>query len=322
MTGNLINLYVMKLFDRNGDGGQEITAALGLISDRVDFSTWSPILPLGTRDVTAIIGREPVAALADYYETGESTGDDMDLALKYLKQSVALFTWLKIIPTLDAMHDNTGRSRRIGENEKGLTALEQYKDEANILRLAYEATDALIEVMDRAEFDFWIGSRKYTQRAGLLVRSKEVFDEYYMIGSHRLFLTLLPMIREVQAANVAPVVGRDYMAKLLGGDEKLMAAVYDTAARAIVLLTMKKAVERLPVEVLPEGIVQINQSVPVKQRLKAEKDARDAVSASLAEDAARYLQQLEDIMAEIRAEGEPVDFYTPGPIVHSKGMTF
>ena len=312
----------MKLFNRNGDGGQEICTALGLISDRVDFSTWAPILPLGLRDVIAIVGREPVEALAEYYEAGENNDEQKGRALAYLQQSVALFTWLKIIPTLDAMHDNTGRARRIGENEKGLTALEQYKDEANILRLAYEATDALIEELNKAAFDFWTKSRKYRQRAGLLVRSKETFDEFYLIGSHRLFLTLLPMIREVQAANVAPIIGRDYMKLLLEGDEKVTADLYDTAARAIVLLTMKKAVERLPVEVLPEGIVQVNQSAPVKQKLRAEKEARNAVAASLGTDAERYLQQLEDIMAEIRAEGEPVDFYTPGPIVHSKGMTF
>lgn len=312
----------MRIFDRNGDGGQEICNALGLISDRVDFSTWAPILPLGLRDVMAIVGREPVEALAAYYEGREAGDEAKDRALACLQQAVAMFTWLKIIPTLDAMHDNTGRARRIGENEKGLTALEQYKDEANILRLAYEATDALIEELDRSAFDFWTSSRKYRQRAGLLVRSKEAFDEFYLIGSHRLFLTLLPMIREVQAANVAPILGREYMARLLDGEEKATAALYDTAARAIVLLTMKKAVERLPVEVLPEGIVQVNQSAPVKQRLRAEKEARLSVSASLGADAARYLQQLEDAMTELRAEGEPVDFYTPGPIVHSKGMTF
>lgn len=312
----------MKLFDRNGDGGQEICTALGLISDRVDFSKWSPILPLGLRDVMAIIGREPVEALAEYYESGDDSDPEKNMALTYLQQSVALFTWLKIIPTLDAQHDEGGRSRRLGENEKGLTALQEFKDEENILRLAYEATDALIEELDRAAFDFWTESKKYRQRSGLIVRNKETFDEFYLIGSHRLFLTLLPMIREVQAANVAPIIGRDYMKLLLEGDEKVTADLYDTAARAIVLLTMKKAVERLPVEVLPEGIVQVNQSAPVKQRLRAEKEARNSVAASLGADAERYLQQLEDIMAEIRAEGAPVDFYTPGPIVHSKGMTF
>lgn len=312
----------MKLFNRDGNGGAELRDALALVADSVDFSTWAPILPLGLRDVMAIVGREPVEALAGYYEAGDPSDDSLARPLAYLQQAVAFFTWLKIIPTLDAQHDSTGRMRRIGENEKGLTALEQYKDEANILRLAYEATDALIEELDRGAFDFWVNSRKYRQRSGLLVRNKETFDEFYLIGSHRLFLTLLPMIREVQAASVAPIVGREYMAAMLKGDKELTEALYDTAARAIALLTMKKAVERLPVEILPEGIVQVNQSAPMKQKLRAEKEARNAVAASLGADADRYLRQLEDAVAGLQASGAPVDYFTPGPIVHSKGMTF
>lgn len=313
----------MKLFNRHGDGAQEITRALGMISNRVDFDVWAPLIPLGIRDVVAIVGREPVEALSAIYVSEE---DDIEpakaAALRYLQQAVAFFTWLKIIPTLDAQHDTNGRSRRIGENEKGLTALEQFKDESNILRLAYEATDALIEQLDRGQFEFWTSSAKYRQRSGLLIRDKESFDEFYVIGSHRLFITLLPMIREVQSSTVAPAVGREYMQLLLSGDAKAPAELYEAAARTIALLTMKKAVERLPVEVLPEGIVQINQSAPVKQRLRAEKEARNAVAASLGADASRYLQQIEDIMSAIRAESAAVDEYCPGPIVHTKGMTF
>lgn len=314
----------MKLFDRDGRGAQEVTDALGLISNRIDFDMWRPILPLGLRDVVAIVGREPVDVLSEFYLAGCEPTDRCPAmaaeALCYLQQSVALFTWLKIIPTLDAQHDASGRSRRIGENETGLTALEQYKDEANILRMAYEAVDALIESLDRNGFEFWTSSPKYKLRAGLLVRSKEHFDEYYMIGSHRLFLTLLPMIREVQSSAVVPVVGRQLLDRMLSGDVDLK-QISELAERAVCLLTMKKAVERLPVEVLPEGIVQVNQSTPVKQRLKAEKSARDAVVAALSADASYYLQLLEDAVAELNASGEPVDFYMPRPLIHSKGLS-
>lgn len=316
----------MKLFNRDGHGAEEITGVLGLISNRIDFETWSPLLPLGIRDVVAIVGREPVLALALFYETGCKPTEELPasctIPLGYLQQAVAMFTWLKIIPTLDAQHDTNGRSRRIGENEKGLTALEQFKDESNIQRLAYEATDALIEALDRGEFSFWTTSHKYRQRAGLLIRNKETFDEFYHIGSHRLFLTLLPMIREVQGGEIAPILGTDFLTAVLEGDAQLTPVLYDHAARALALLTIKKAVERLPVEVLPEGIVQVNQNAPVKQRLKAEKEARNAVAASLGNDARRYLQQLEDAVAQLRADGEPVDLYHSGPIAHSKGMTF
>ena len=223
---------------------------------------------------------------------------------------------------MPAQHDTNGRSRRIGENEKGLTALEQFKDEANIQRLAYEATDALIEALDHGAFAFWVNSQKYLQRTGLLIRNKETFDDYYRIGSHRLFVTLLPIIREVQGGEITPILGREYLNGLLENDATLTPLLLETASRALALLTIKKAVERLPVEVLPEGIVQVNQSAPVTQRLKAEKEARNAVATSLGNDARRYLQQLEDAVAELRADGKPVDLYHAGPIAHTKGMSF
>lgn len=317
----------MKLFNVQADGSSEITAAIGLISNDVDFSKWEPVLPLGIREVTAIIGPEPVKALADFY-TGTTAPDEDGspgtvAALKYLQQAVALFTWLKIIPTLDAQHDGTGRSRRLGENEKGLTALQEFKDEQNILRLAYEATDALIETMDREAFPFWTESRKYNLRKGLLIQSKEEFDEYYNIGSHRLFVTLLPIIREVQGAQVAPVLGRKYLSLLLSGeDSEITDLLKEPAARAVALLTMQKAIERLPVEVIPEGVVQIQQSQPVNSRLRAEQSARAAVAASLGADAKKYIENIQDTVAQLDAEGETPDHTMPGPIVHSKGMTF
>lgn len=313
----------MELFNRHGDGGTEIVTAIGLISNDVDFSKWEPVLPLGIRDVTAIIGPEPVQALAEFYDGDFVDGDTaMPEALAHLQQAVALFTWLKIIPTLDAQHDGTGRSRRLGENEKGLTALQEYKDERNILQMAYEAVDALIEVMDREEFEFWTESRKYRLRKGLLIQSKEEFDEYYTIGSHRLFVTLLPIIREVQGAQVAPVLGR-YMPQLLAyEDQDITDLLREPACRAVALLTMQKAIERLPVEVIPEGVVQIQQSQPVNSRLKAEQAARAAVAKSLGTDADRYIQTLQDMVAQLDAKDNTPDPSMTGPIVHSKGMTF
>ena len=317
----------MKLFNVQGDGSREIVNAIGLISDDVDFSKWEPVLPLGIRDVVAIIGPEPVNALAGFYEGTIAEGPDgspgASEALKYLQQAVALFTWLKIIPTLDAQHDGTGRQRRLGENEKGLTALQEFKDEQNILRLAYEATDAIIEILDREAFPFWTESRKYNLRRGLLIQSKDEFDEYYNIGSHRLFVTLLPIIREVQGAQVAPVLGRKYLSLLLSGeDSEVSELMKEPASRAVALLTMQKAIERLPVEVIPEGVVQIQQSQPVNSRLRAEQSARAAVAASLGADAKKYIENLQDIIAQLNAEGEAPDQSMPGPIVHSKGMSF
>lgn len=314
------------LFDRDGNGGEEITAAIGVISNGVTFDKWRPLLHLGVRDVVAIVGREPVEALARFYNRYEVPDDEFPqqavVPLRYLQQAVAFFTWLKLIPTLDAQHDETGRAKRLGENEKGLTALQEFKDEENILHLAYEAVDALIESLDMGQYPFWVDSPRYRLREGLLIRSKEEFDDYYTIGSHRLFVTLLPIMREVQGVSVAPVLGK-YLDQVLAGDcTGTVALMKITAARAVALLTMQKAVERLPVEVIPEGIVQVQQSQPIKSRLRAEQSARTAVAASLGADAARTLEYLQQQISQLEADGADADTSITGPIVHSKGMSF
>lgn len=317
----------MRLFNRDGRGAEEIVASIGLIGNGISFDKWEPLLPLGIRDVTAIIGRKPVEKLAAFYEGGEKPDDDefpdtTVVALRYLQQAVAYFTWIKMIPTLDAGHDTNGRGKRLGENERGMTALQEFKDEENVKRLAYEYVDALIEALDCGCYKWWTDSERYRLREGLLVRNKETFDMYYHTGSHRLFVTLLPIMREVQQVEVAPVLG-EYLSKILSNDEQIKDKrdrLNDTASRALVLLTMKKAVERLPVEVIPEGIVQVQQSQPIKQRLKAEKEARQAVAASLGEDAQKQLERLSSLIDEL--DGGEVDGSILGPIVHSKGLSY
>lgn len=315
----------MKIFNRDGFGAEEIVAAVGLIARGISFDKWEPLLPLGMRDVTAVIGRGPVEALAAYYETGEceagETRDEMEAALGYLQQSVALFTWLKLIPTLDAQHDDTGRSRRLGENEKGLTALQEFKDEENILRLAYESLDALVEVLDDAGFRFWVESEKFRMRDGLLIRSVGDFDDYYFIGSHRLFVTLLPVLREVQGSQLAPVLGK-WLDPLLAGDRGVESMLGEQSRRALALLTMQKAIERLPVEVIPEGVVQVQQSAPIKSRLRAEQSARQSVAASLYRDASRILDSIQQTVAGLENPDSGETPERPSFIKHSKGFSF
>lgn len=314
----------MQLFNKDNHGREELVAAIGVISKDITFEKWVPALPLGTRNLAAIVGRDVVNELDGLYRKSEPSGEELQ-AVALAQQAVAMFTWLKILAPLDAQHGNAGRGKTLGENQHGMTALQEWEDKESIRAMAYEATDALIEVLDTNEWPWWTDSVKCRQRAGLLLGSKDAFDEYYMIGSHRLFLTLLPMIAEVQAGDIAPIVTAAHMTQLLSGDgleDDVRLRLLDLARRPLALLTMKKAVERLPVEVLPEGIVQVQQQATVKQKLRAEKSAREAVAASLGADAERYLQLLQDAVSELDSDEGEVDYYLSGPTVQSKGITY
>ena len=170
----------MKLiFDKDSNGTQELVDALGLIDARTDFSKWKPYIPLSVRRLTAIIGQEvydkvsrllPIGKRRSGWQAHPPVGNGAAV-----RSAVYL---AEIIPTLDAQHGNTGRQKRLGEHEKGLTALQEYKDEANILSQAYESVDALIAYLEQEKFDFWIQSPKRKAVSELLLNSKEAFDFY------------------------------------------------------------------------------------------------------------------------------------------------
>ncbi len=310
----------MKLFNHYNTGSEEVVNAVGLIGRSLAFDKWEPIIPLATREVAAIVGDAAIDALDDFYRS-PSCDALMERAVYQAQQAIAFFAWLRIIPTLDAQHDAAGRSRRLGENEKGLTALQEFKDEENIRRLAYEAVDALISTLEKGRMPFWLESKQCTRRAGLLLRSKDDFDRYYTIGSHRLYLTLLPMIEEVQSTEVEPLLSGDMLAAVLSDCAAPdVVRLRSLAARATALLAIRKAVQRLPVEVLPDGIVQVQQSVPVRSKLRAEKEARESVAAALAADAAAALSRVEALVAEMTTGQAPA--YIAKPHAHTRGFSF
>lgn len=320
---------ITKLFNRDGLGDQELVNVLGLIDRDLEFTKWEPILPLATKELVSIIGPEPVAALDAYYRADTKTqadaDKDWDEALRLAQQAIAMFAWIKVIPTLDAQHSTAGRGKHLGENEHGMTAVQEFKDEENIRSMAYQAVDALVAEMEEKAFSWWTTSKKHQQMQTLLIRDKDTFDEFFVIGSHRLFLTLIPMIREVQDAYLVPILGYQRMSALLDGTSDLPANILPMVQRPLALLAMKRAVERLPIEVLPDGIVQVQQVGMVRDRMKAEQQARNSVAQNLSKDAEEFLNILTNAIQTIDAEAKRIDepdYYVPQATVQKTGISF
>lgn len=320
---------ITKLFNRDGLGDQELVNVLGLIDRDLEFTKWKPILPLATKELVSIIGPEPVTALDAYYredtKTQADADKDWDEALRLAQQAIAMFAWIKVIPTLDAQHSTAGRGKHLGENEHGMTAVQEFKDEENIRSMAYQAVDALVAEMEEKAFSWWTSSKKHQQLQTLLIRDKDTFDEFFVIGSHRLFLTLIPMIREVQDAYIVPILGYQRMSALLDGTSDLPANILPMVQRPLALLAMKRAVERLPIEVLPDGIVQVQQVGMVRDRMKAEQQARNSVAQNLSKDAEEFLNILTNAIQTIDAEAKRIDepdYYVPQATVQKTGISF
>lgn len=308
------------LFNLHNDGAREIISALGLIDSDLTFDKWAPILPFGTRRLTECVGDDVVRKLDQLYRDEDTAATQL---VRLAQQTIAMFTWLRVIPTLDAQHGTAGRAKHLGENETGMTAVQEFKDEDNIRHMAYEALNELVYALEQSGAEWWVQSSANKRRQQLLIRSKEEFDQYYTIGSHRLYMSLLPIILEVQRSQIEPAIGRELLPDLLARAEG-MEELLDAACRPLALLTIKKAVERLPVEVLPEGIVQVQQSGMVKDRLRAEQTARQSVANNLGADAAALMTRMQDIVALMTHEEAEVlaDLYLSKPLPQTKGITF
>lgn len=323
MSSNLI-------FNKDNNGAEEIHKAIGMIDSDLAYIKWEPWLKHTTRQITSVIGKDVLKKVVELYKKEDANDLEKELVEK-VQSSNALFAWLKIIPTLDAQHGNSGRQKRIAENERGLTAEEQFKDENNILTLAYESLDSLLDFLnDNIEtFAFWKESEVYKSMKGLLISDLQAFNQYYTIDSFRLFVAILPWIKETQDVDIIPVLtlqGLQQFKEAISKKEeeqtdrdKKLIALKDVIYRPLVLFSMVRAFKRLPVQAIPEGLVQVQIVGTVKERIKATESAIKQQILNLSDDAQGALDNLMNELAQLNEQGDP---YVSQVRMIGKGLIF
>lgn len=310
------------LFNKNDDGGRELRDLLGFIDADTNFSKWSTWLDLSVRQITELTGRGIFTRAENYYNSFEY-GDDKEeavfLLVRKFQLANALFAYVKMIPSLDAGHGNDGRKKGIGDNEATLTALEQYKDEANILNLAYEALEDLLNFLEENEFEEWSNAPVKKTLKSLVITKLSEFNEYFALGSSRMFFTMLPMIREVQETKIVPVVTQARLTTLLAAmksaeptdEQKKLLEMLPLVRRPLVLASLALAIKRLPVEILPDGIVQTQITGSIREKRIATKEASRAVIDSLTDDANAAFTILQDYVSGLDGENLTERYVVP-----------
>ena len=310
------------LFNKYQDGGKELRELLGFIDANTNFDKWLTWINLSLRQITELTGTEILKQAETYYNQnsfGAHPEENEYLLVKKFQLTNALFAYVKMIPSLDAGHGNDGRKKGIGENEKELTALEQYKDEANILNLAYEALEDLLIFLEEQRFEAWENAPVKQMLKSLVITKLSEFNEYYTLGSSRMFFTMLPMIREVQEMKVVPAVTKTRMTALLEAmkaaeptdEQKELLEMLPLIRRPLVLASLALAIKRLPVEVLPDGIVQTQITGSIREKRIASKEATRAVIDSLTDDANAAFAILQDYVAGLDGENLTERYVVP-----------
>ena len=266
-----------------------------------DFTKVEGDIEQATEELARLVG-EGVIALAE-------KADDSNPLRRLVQRPIAILATLRMYQKNDLSHEDDGRKFKVSTDGGDKLPWEWQLDRDDALQMEayYRAVDSLITHLNKTKPEEWTSTSLYRATQQLIVRSGAQFDMYFPINrSERTYLLLVPFIREAQLMTVADAYGADWQ-KLLDEDldtdaSKSESAAHYAAAMAVCLLAMGTALCRLPLKLLPCGVVR---------GYLAESGMRDSEPASLDDvrrasdwmraDAARWI----DKMKRARDGSEP-----------------
>lgn len=216
-----------------------------------DFSKIEGDIELATGELAQLVG-EGVIALAE-------KADDSEPLRKLVQRPIAILATLRMYQKNDLSHEDDGRKFKVSTDggDKLPWEWQLDRDDAMQMEAYFRAVDQLITYLNRELPEEWTATGLYRTTRQLIVRSGAQFDMYFPIQrSERTYLLLVPFIREAQMMTVADAYGtgwQDLLEEDAGGTES---TAHYAAAMATCLLAMGTALCRLPLKLLPCGVVR------------------------------------------------------------------
>lgn len=269
------------------ESSEQLRALTGNYYANNDFQKVLGELDQATEELAGLVG-EGVIALAEEADEGDP------LRLR-VQRPIALLATLRLYQKNDLSHEDDGRKFKVSTDGTDKLPWEWQldRDDAMQMEAYYRAVDSLITLLNKAKPEEWTATPLYRSVQQLIVRSGADYDRYFPIGrSERTYLLLAPFIREAQLMTVQEAYGADWP-KLLEETVDDETAAHYAAAMATCLLAMATALTRLPLKLLPCGVVR---------GYMAESGMRESEPASLDDvrraadwmraDAARWLDKM------------------------------
>lgn len=258
------------LFDKSGTGIDELKELTGFLYSYNNFENIRTDLELAQEDMAGLISEE-LMEVADVHYNSEDFGAEgyeiLTELVKKIQLPLAYFAIHSFSQNADISHEDSGRKVKIdAEREKMPWEWMLDKDEKAILKKAHKTTDRLISFLEKniAEdvLSAWADSDARKAIKGQFIDSAEIFNSIYPIdNSRRFFLVIAPFIREAERKYIKPALTPttfDEIKTALGSDEGYADddGILDYIRTPLAYFAMSIAIDRLAVEVLPEGVFQ------------------------------------------------------------------
>ncbi len=322
----------------NATAIRELKTFIGFLFSSTSFSDIEMDIILSEEEIQKTIGEEIYTLADNHYNSNRfgpgatfKTADEtlLDSLVAHIQLPVALMAYHSYSATNDVSHEKTGRKLKIdSDNEKIPFEWMLIRDEEAILNKAYKTTDRLIAFLDKqlktdpvnAIGETWGGSTAYKLSKEALISSAELFDSIFPIEkSRRFYITILPFIlenqRKIIGATITPEILSGLKEKILDEDELTDADVklIELIRPPLALYSMATAVQRLAINIMPNGIFQEYFSNKFTAKVKHEFDlsVRRELIASLRDDAKQEMKHLEQHLAKLAKEAIDEDYEAP-----------
>ena len=309
------------LFNKSGEGIEELREFLPNLYASIDFNEIKTYLDESTDKLIEDIGKETYQVAAAHYESndfGSTSSDELKLKnelVRLFRVPVSQFAYLEFAPIRDLKDDGNGRRLHVDENSKIPSDRLIDRQEEKIFQRAYRGMDRLIDFLNdnKVTFQDWLNSELYKQRSSLLIPDPKSFDDIFPIeNSSWLFLKCLPFNKQSQD-HAIKYIGETRFQSLLthlptkaweGVEEEL----YNHLSIAIAYSTMAKAYKRLPIRMLPDGMVKMYHSDRNNSKGSLPVDPRERfeVASNLQKEADEALISVQEIIRSenLKAKGE------------------
>ncbi len=328
------------LFNKdNNTGIAELKERIGFLYASNNFDNITTDLEIAEEEIIELIGQAVYDRAKTHYEsvnyekdTPSATEKLNDDLVHHIQLTVALFAYKEFAANRDVSHEDDGRKIKINsEAEKIPFEWMLDRDEAAVLRKAHKTTDRLISFLEKNEDDIteWKDSDAQKLARSLFINSAKDFDAKFPIDkSRRFFITILPFMQEVEntviKATLNPIlfdaIKDEIKVGALTGDNPDILALIQPA---LAFLTMAKAVKRLALQVIPEGVIQSYISdqlttkankIPVLQLIKD-------VANDFQRDGIQLLNNLQQHLLKLVADADDDTEYTPDSIIDHNDVT-
>lgn len=247
------------LFNKSENGSEELYEITGSYYASNDYSRIASEVTLAMEEVERVIGSDLMQKIEEAYKTPPTPSNDYLKLVPFVQMPVAILATLSMYQKNDISHEHDGRKVKISsEGEKLPWEWQLKRDDEIQLNNYFKAVDRLIRKLDELNPTEWGTSAQKTIAKSLFIGDALAFDACFPIErSGRMYMLLLPFLKEVQRRIIKPALGSDFAVLLAGEDlTTKQKELLEYIRPPMALFAMAMAIRRLPLNLIPSGVIR------------------------------------------------------------------